>query len=58
MPSGKTLLDYTNLFFLNDYRNNDRIIYKFFKGKYVKSEIQIKKSRWNNKISFRRNKNQ
>ena len=34
MLAGKTLLDYTDLFSLNDYNNNDKIIYKHFKGKY------------------------
>ena len=30
MLAGKTLLDYTNLFYRNDYKKNDKIIYKFF----------------------------
>ena len=29
MTAGKTLLDYTNLFSLNDYEKNDKIIYKY-----------------------------
>ena len=37
MPAGKTLLDYTNLFSLHNYKKNDKIIYKYFKDKYVKS---------------------
>ena len=36
MLSGKILLDYTNLFSLNDYKKNDKIIYKYFKDKYVR----------------------
>ena len=28
MLPGKTLLNYTNLFSLNDYKKNDKIIYK------------------------------
>ena len=36
--AGKNLLDYTNLFSTNYYKKNDKIIYKYFKGKYVKSE--------------------
>ena len=32
--AGKTLLEYTNLFSPNDYKNN-KIIYKYFKDKYV-----------------------
>ena len=34
MLSGEILLDYTNLFSLNDYKKNDKIIYKYFKDKY------------------------
>ena len=30
---GKTLLDYTTFFSLNDYKKNDKIIYKYFKDK-------------------------
>ena len=37
MLSGKTLLDYTNLFFRNGYKNNGEIIYKYFKDKYFSS---------------------
>ena len=32
--AGKSLLDYTNLFSLNDYKNNDKIIYRYFQDKY------------------------
>ena len=32
----KALLDYTNLFSPNDYKKNDKIIYKYFKDKYGK----------------------
>ena len=42
MLAGKTLLDYTNLFSPNDYKKNDKIIYKYFKDKYgrrSKSEV-------------------
>ena len=34
MLAEKTLLDYTNLFSLNDYEKNDKIIYKYFKDAY------------------------
>ena len=34
MLSGKTLLDYTNLFSPNDYKKNEKIIYRYFKDKY------------------------
>ena len=34
MLAGKTLLDYTNLFSPNDYKNNDKIICKYFKDNY------------------------
>ena len=37
MLAGKTLLDYTNLLSPNDYKKNEKIIYKYFKAKYVKS---------------------
>ena len=30
----KTLLNYTNLFSPNNYKKNDKIIYKYFKDKY------------------------
>ena len=46
MLAGKTLLDYSNLFSLNDYKKNDKIIYKYFKDKYgrrSKSWVYIKK---------------
>ena len=36
MLAGKTLLDYANLFFPNNYKKNDKIIYKNVKNKYVK----------------------
>ena len=34
MLAGKASLDYTNLFSPNDYKNNDKIRYKYFKDKY------------------------
>ena len=37
MLSRKASLDYTNLFFPNDYNNDKKTIYKYFKDKYVKS---------------------
>ena len=36
MLAEKTLLDYTNLFSPNGYKKNDKIIYKYFKDKYVR----------------------
>ena len=30
MLAGKTLLAYTNSFALNDYKNNDKVKYKYF----------------------------
>ena len=36
MLAGKTLLDYTNLFSPNDYKKNDKIIYKYFKDIYCR----------------------
>ena len=32
--AGKSLLEYTNLFSPNDYKKNDKTIYKYFKDKY------------------------
>ena len=32
--AGKTLLDYTNLLSLNDYKKNGKIINKYFKDRY------------------------
>ena len=32
--AGKALLDYTNIFFPNDYEKNDKIMHKYFKDKY------------------------
>ena len=29
----------SNLFSLNDHEKNDKVIYKYFKGKYVKSPV-------------------
>ena len=32
----KTLSDYTTLFSPNDYKRNDKVIYKYFKDKYCR----------------------
>ena len=32
MPKGKTLLDYTNLFYPNDFKKNDRVIKRIFRN--------------------------
>ena len=34
MLARKTLIDYIIFFSLNDYKKNDKIIYKYFKDKY------------------------
>ena len=34
MLAGKKLLDYTNLFSPNDYKKNNKIMYKYCKDKY------------------------
>ena len=39
MLVGETLLDYTNLFLLIDYKRNNKTKYKSFKDKYVKFRI-------------------
>ena len=36
MLTGKTLLDYTNLFSPNDFKKNDRVIKRIFKNEYSK----------------------
>ena len=41
MVAGKTLLDYTNSFSLNDYKKNDKITYMYFKEKYGISWVYI-----------------
>ena len=43
MLTGKTLFDFTNLFSSNDYKKNNKIIYKCFKDKYSKPLLKIKK---------------
>ena len=46
MFAGKTLLEYTDLFSVSDYKKNYKIIYKYFKDKYdgrSKSRVQFKK---------------
>ena len=35
MLARKNLLDYTNLFSLDEYKNNDKIIYKYFRMKKI-----------------------
>ena len=34
MLAGKTLLDYTNLLSPNDYKKDNKVIYKYHKDKY------------------------
>ena len=44
---GKKLLDCTNLFSPNDYKKNDKIIFKYFKNKYGRTSntrVQILKN--------------
>ena len=42
MLSGKTLLNYTNLLPLNNYKKNEKTIYKYFKDKYGRrSKFQV-----------------
>ena len=38
----KTLVDYTKLFFLNEYNSNDKIMYKYFKDSYNKRKTKKK----------------
>ena len=39
MLAGKTLLDYTNLFSLINYKKNGKIIHKYFIDMYIKSRV-------------------
>ena len=41
MVTGKTLLDYTNSFSLNDYKKNDKITYKYFNERYDNPWVYI-----------------
>ena len=38
---GETLLDYTNLFSPNDYKENNKIINEYLKGKYGKGKYKL-----------------
>ena len=38
MIAGKAFLDYTNLFSPNDWKKDDKIIYKYLKDKYGKAK--------------------
>ena len=40
----KTLLDYTNWFSRNYYKMNDKITYKYFKDKYGRRRIRLRKN--------------
>ena len=42
MLEGKTLLDYTNLFSLNDCEKNDKILDNYFKDKYNMSSLKFR----------------
>ena len=58
MLPGKTLLDCTNMFSSNDYKKNDKIIYKYFKinmEEETSLEFRLRKS-YKKKLSFRWNK--
>ena len=53
MTARKTLLNYTNLFFPNDYQQNDKIRYKYFKDKHGKKNLSP--DVWVKKIDETRN---
>ena len=48
--------DYTDLFSQNERKKDEKIMYKYFKDKYVKPQVWIKKDGWNEKLYFRWNK--
>ena len=55
MLVGKSLLDYTDMVSPNDYKKNDKIIYKYFEDNYdrrSKSWVQIKKKLMKQEIRF------
>ena len=51
--AGNSLLDCTNSYYPNNYKQNDKIIYKYFKDKYGKK--QYKPSCWAKKLDQTRN---
>ena len=42
MLAEKYLLDYNNLFSPNEYKKNDKIIYKYFKDKYFEFNLKFR----------------
>ena len=63
MLAGKTLLNYTNLFSPNGYKNNDRVIYISIicKQNMAKENASLEfklQNRGNKNLSLRRNKPQ
>ena len=42
MLAGKALLDCTNLFSSNDYKKNEKILHRCFKGKYVRRRSKFR----------------
>ena len=42
MLVGKTLLEYTNLLSPDDYKKNEKIIYKYFKDKINMSNLEFR----------------
>ena len=59
MLAGKSWLDYTNLFSLNDFKNIDNVINKYFKANVTQQDVGLQvrlKNRWNKKLPFVRNK--
>ena len=45
MLAGKTLLDYMNLFSPNDYKKSGIIICRYFKDKYIESQVKAGKNK-------------
>ena len=59
MLAGKSWLDYTNLFSLNDFKNIGNVINKYFKANVTQQDVGLQvrlKNRWNKKLPFVRNK--
>ena len=55
MIAGRNLLGYTNLFFPNDYKKNDKIITRILKTNMVKENVSLDfglKKQMKQKVTF------
>ena len=56
MLAGKPLLHYNNFSSMNDYKKNDKVIYKYFKDKGASLDFRLRKNWWSKSLSFKWNK--